>query len=538
MAKAGKFFAGCIVVLLCVLVVSGYAAAGKRSAEPGRAKVSLKKIRQMRKLTARRKRRLVLHSDGGDIINPRAMNTDNIVFTYISGAQVDSCTYSLVDRFNVCRFYRSKVAQERPAGHVKKRYGDGPDGLEIYIDFCRKNNYEAFWTMRMNDTHDGGSDARRRRDFESNKFKQAHPESLVGSREHQPPHGRWSSVDYAQPEVREQVFRILEEVCRNYDVDGLMLDFFRHLTFFKSTAWGKNATKEETALMTGLLRRTRKMADKIGAKRGKPILLIVRTPDSFGYCKGLGLDVERWMKEGLIDIWLAPGYFRLQEWEETVKQAHKYDIPFWASLDESRIRGRKGRNSVEDYRARAMNAWRAGVDSLYIFNFFYKPDDPQFRVLYELGDAAKLAYMDKMYVPDPRGLPDSASYWLKGGERFFTRPGVFSPRNLFPLEAGKPQTVNLLVGDDVSSATAAGYTPKVRLDVQAEGLTSSEDILVRFNNKVLEDCELDKEWLQLPVSAKLVKLGTNRIELSLNDAGKTEIKLKDLQLWITYEQNK
>ena len=539
MAKTGKLFAGCIVVLIFMLATSGYGAAGKGVTKGGGAKLSLKKIRGLRKQAAKRKRRLVFHSDGMAMSSERRYLEPNVsVFPHIPGTQTDACTYSLIHQFPLARLYRSEVAQEWPPGIIKKLYGDGPDELDMYIDFCRKNNYEAFWAMRMNDTHDAGDGAHGQRRWKSNLFKQAHPELLVGSRENRPPHGRWTAFDYGQPQVRDKVFDVLEEVCQNYAIDGLMLDFFRHPMLFKSTVWGKEASEEELAMATALFRRIREMADEIGAKRRRPILIAVRTPDSFGYCKGLGLDIERWMKDDLIDIWIAAGYFRLQEWKETAKIGHKYGVQVWASLDESRIQGRQERNSAEAYRARAMNAWRAGVDSLFIFNFFYLPDAPQFKLLYELGDPVTLAYMDKMYVPDARGLPDSASYWLKGGERFFTRPMVFSPRKLFPLEVGKPQTVSLLVGDDVKSARAKGFTPKVRLDVQAEGLTSSEDILVKLNNKLLKDCQLRDGWLNYMVKPKLVKLGTNRIKLSLNDTTKTEIKLKDLQLWITYEQNK
>ena len=539
MTKRGRLFAICIAVLVCVIASSSYAAAGKQSAEAGKAKVSLKKIRDMRKQAAKRKRRIVFHSDGMAMSSERRfLESNESVLPFIPGTQTDACTYSLIHQFPVARLYRSEVAQEWPPGIIKKLYGDSPDELDMYIDFCRKNNYEAFWAMRMNDTHDCGDGVHGRRRWKSNLFKQAHPEFLVGSRDNRPPNGRWSALDYAHRQVRDKVFDVLEDVCQNYAIDGLMLDFFRHPMLFKSTVWGKDASEEELAKATALFRRIREMADEIGAKRGRPILLAVRTPDSAGYCKALGLDIERWMKDDLIDIWIVSGYFRLQEWKETARLARKYDIPVWASLDESRIQGRKGRNSAEAYRARAMNAWRAGVDSLFIFNFFYKPDDPQFRLLYELGDATKLAYMDKMYVPDARGLPDSASHWLKDGERFFTRPRVFSPRNHVTLKRDEPQRVSLLVGDDLRSAPANGFTPTIRLDIQAEGLTSSDDISVKFNNKVLGDCELDKEWLQLPVSAKLVKSGTNNVELAIKDAIKTKIKLKDLQLWITYERNK
>ena len=34
------------------------------------------------------------------------------------------------------------------------------------------------------------------------------------------------------------------------------------------------------------------------------------------------MDIDKWMDEGLIDIWVTPGYFRLQEWEDMVKFSH------------------------------------------------------------------------------------------------------------------------------------------------------------------------------------------------------------------------
>ena len=96
------------------------------------------------------------------------------------------------------------------------------------------------------------------------------------------------------------VFRVLQEVCSNYEIDGLLLDFFRHLPTFKTTVLGGDATAAELELLTHLFRRIRRMADEVGAKRGRPILLAVRAPDSLGYAKALGLDLERWMQDDLI----------------------------------------------------------------------------------------------------------------------------------------------------------------------------------------------------------------------------------------------
>jgi len=464
----------------------------------------------------------------------RYLESSPCVFPHIPGSQTDACTYSLIHQFAVARHYRSKVAQEWPPGILEKLYGDGPDGLDSYIDFCRKNGYEAFWAMRMNDTHDAADTEHGRRRWNSNKWKQEHPEYLMGTRDTPTPYGARTAVDYAQLEVRELVFRILEEVCQNYDIDGLLLDFFRHLPTFKTTVMGGEATAEEVEMMNELFRRLRAMIDEVGAKRGRPILLAVRTPDSAGYARALGLDVEQWMKQRLIDIWVAGGYFRLQEWNDTVAMGHKYGVQVWASIDESRVRDRDNRNSLEAYRARVMNAWNAGVDAVWLFNFFYSPDDPQFKLLFEAGDPEALAFTDKMYVADARGR-GNAQRDLKGGERFFTRPMTFSPENPITLEPGESATVDLLVGDDVTGAKDKGYTATVTLRIRASPGTDKDDLIVRLNDRVLSDGTRSGNWVEYELSPTIVMNGTNRIDISRDGRAKADPVLRDLQLWIRYE---
>ncbi len=46
---------------------------------------------------------------------------------------------------------------------------------------------------------------------------------------------------------------------------------------------------QEVKMLTDLFRRIRRMADEIGARRGRPILLAVRTPDSLEFSRALGL---------------------------------------------------------------------------------------------------------------------------------------------------------------------------------------------------------------------------------------------------------
>jgi len=74
------------------------------------------------------------------------------------------------------------------------------------------------------------------------QFKKDHPEMLFGSREAPPKFGFWSGLDYGRPEVQQRAFKLLEEVCRNYDLDGIQLDWLRPPPHFRCSANGDDCT--------------------------------------------------------------------------------------------------------------------------------------------------------------------------------------------------------------------------------------------------------------------------------------------------------
>jgi hypothetical protein len=295
----------------------------------------------------------------------------------------------------------------------------GTDALQTMVDFGHRQGVEIFWSMRMNDTHDA------KYAWCMSQWKKDHPEFLMGKPGQEFPFGRarwkgrWSALDYSLPEVRDKVFRILQDVATRYDVDGLELDFFRHPVFFKSQMTGAPVTQELCDLMTELLRRVRRMADDEGKRRRRPVLISVRVPDSLGYAKAIGLDVERWLADDLFDLLVAGGYFHLEPWENVVALGHRYDAPVYPCLSASRLgfaTAKADRFNNRDlsgplvWRGEAARAWEAGADGIYIFNCF-NPHDPIFR---ELGDPELLGKLEKEYQVNVGPL----DRWLKDGERF------------------------------------------------------------------------------------------------------------------------
>ena len=370
------------------------------------------------------------------------------------GSQVDSifyCTLSsgfgmFTHNTKVGEVFNKKVGIV-PYNITQELIDKGTDSLQIMVEFCRKNGIEIFWSMRMNDTHDASHQPNDPH-FLFPKLKEAHPEYLLGTRENQPKYGTWSAVNYARPEIRELAFRYIEEVCENYDVDGIELDFFRHPQLFKGVANGALATQKELEMLTEFMRRVRKMAETTGTKRAKPVLIAVKVPDSVDFCRAIGIDLERWLAEDLADILVPGGYFQLNHSGYGVNLGHKYGVKVYPALEESRVpldaNGRKPRNDFEwfdslidkvrrsddAYRARALDSWNAGSDGIYLYNFFWEYDNYHLSLsnfnshgslLKELGDPLVLKNRDKIYFASVQGM-SNAQRWVTQAEQYFRKP--------------------------------------------------------------------------------------------------------------------
>lgn len=382
--------------------------------------------RAARKAAAQRKRRIIMNNDGNDARGIKE-GEEKTVASFLErrtlpliGSQVDAIFYCS----GVFNLYTHKSEETELRGHGDKEALDwaweltklGTDSLTVITEFAHENGMEAFWSMRMNDTHDSGDDALLCR------WKQEHPDYLMGKKGDKFPHGggRWSAVNYGLPEVREKVFRILRDVATRYDVDGLELDFYRHPVYFKPQMTGEPVTQEHCDMMTGLLRRLRAMTVEVAEKRGRPLLIAVRVPDSTGFARAIGLDYEQWLKEDLIDILTGTGYFHFEPWENLVNVGHQYGVPVYACLSGSQVVSSKnpegGRPELMPlWHGEAAQAWQADEDGIYTFNVF-NPRDELFRTLGSLETLMKLPAPHKAITGEKKAM----QRWLKGGSSFVT----------------------------------------------------------------------------------------------------------------------
>ncbi len=532
------------------LMTAGFTAAGEE--------ISAEEYEALREQALERPRRIIFNSDGGDTVRggygshrsrrekpgpgddaeTLAEKLVNVWMSPLKGSQVDSVFFCST-RGTFGQFsHNTQVGEISTDDRVRGDYnytryliGQGSCPLQVMVDFARENGMEIFLSKRMNDTHDSDRPLHGPQSTAS-RFKRENPQYLLGEERKHPAHGSWSSVNYAVPEVRELVFRVLEEACRNFELDGIELDFFRHPVFFEHEP-GEPVGKEELDMMTGLIRRIREMTEEVGRKDGRPILVAVRVPDCVEYSRAIGLDLEKWLEEDLIDIMVVSGYWRMNPWRYSADLGHRYGVKVYAGLSDSRVGGRihahPGRASDEAYRARAMSAWASGMDGIYTFNLFHTWR-PIFR---QMGDPEAMEGLDKIYYLSVRGAIARARGAFPYNE-YINIPFV-TPDTPLVIADGKKERFELVVGDDTASAAERGLTPFVTLNIRGNGVINAEEIEVVLNGNILaaEEGENSDGIFVYGVRPDILEKGVNVIEV-LPRPGSAGLYMKDVFLELKY----
>lgn len=425
--RVGALFGALSVSSVSTASAATVSKTGKRQTE------ALKRVTEDRHKARWRFRRIILNNDGNDVILSDGEIVSREMFlakrtTGLVGSQVDTVCYCTGITFGGHHRGKNQLIQRRfgMARCSQELSRLGTDPLQLMVDFCHQHGIELFWSHRMNDMHDASPTPELMTDF-----KKAHPEYLMGGKK------AAMCYDYAVPQVREKFLECCEEVIRNYDVDGIELDWFRHLFVFKSVVGGGVASDEEREMIHDMMRKLRALMDQEGLRRKRPLLLAVRVPDSRAYSRQVGLDYEQWLKEDLVDLLIVNDYIKLEPWANFPRFASQYDVPAYASMESRRLslmdvapgtmtNPEGGGETVNArFRSEAYSAWLSGMNGIHTYNRF----DPQDEILRQIGDPRVLAGMG--VVPrESYGLAKSWSgmhycnvnYWLKGGEKYLQIP--------------------------------------------------------------------------------------------------------------------
>lgn len=423
-----------------------------------------------------------------------------------------------LDRFDTVyewEFYRS----------VKRLLEASQDYLEALAKRAHEAGMEFFPSFRMNDVHDGpapfgGSRA------EYGRFKEEHPEFLLGDAVHP-----WfkTAHNYAFPEVREYKLAVIEEAVKRYGglFDGVELDLLRHHYYFKP-----EEAYRSRYLVTDMVRRVRKLLDEAGEDKGNALSLAVRVPPTFEIASRIGFDIQTWIDEELIDILVA-----------ATPRGTELNLPIKEFVQATRVGTCQilaclgWYFSPEKARAAALNYWKAGVDGIYVFNWFATKESRR-EPLKEIGDPELIARRNKRYVVDQQQpIP-----WA------IAHPKGQLPINLQKLAFNRKAEVKFIIGDDLDSVIGENALADVKLRLRLENLTEEDTLYFKMNGTALEEpmfkpvkdrLGVEREmWWEFHVSSPPLKSGENRLEATVerrNQHLTCPLLLSEVELLISYK---
>lgn len=388
-----------------------------------------------------------------------------------------------------------RVGKPRP--YIAKWINEGHDPPEVVVREAKKRGLDVFYSFRINDIHDAFMPD------ELPTFKIEHPEWLIGEKPYGDVTSYRTALNFAFPEVRELKFRVIEEIFRKYDFDGLEIDFLRGAPYFLP---GKEP--ENAHLLTEMLGRVREHLDQRGRERGRPIRLAVRVDESLEACRLDGFDVAAWIEQRLIDyVILGSGVMDI-EVEEFKELAGPKGIPVYPCLY-----GWPSKYSpipAELAAGLALNYWRQGADGVYLFNWFPHSEN---------NSEASGRYMSGLLkqLGDPDVLRAQKRRLMFAADR--GRPGKCYPHNwmhcilpaALPTEGGLE--VSIRVGEDFQKAAEA---PALTLRAEIENLQEGDRVEIEFNGSPVEGLHRsDERWLTAAIKPDQVAQGRNNVTLKL-----------------------
>jgi hypothetical protein len=457
----------------------------------------------------------------------------------LPGTQVSTYAFNVITAsFPVVKCLRSETAIPARA-RAEHLFTHGLCPLQMSIDLAREADIEIWLTVRMNEIHDGFGKSP---DLdEINTVKSRHRDWLMQRADQEPKRHGWRAFNYEVPEVLELYFRFLQEMCSNYDIDGLDLDFMRFPILFRTVYLGQTATSDQIAILTDFMRKVRHMSELEGQKRGRPILINARVADSVTMNLANGIDIKTWLNENLIDTVTLGGRSMVSYYDESVGELKAYGKPIYVSLESpigaSKAGGNDGgtppvrlRMTAEASRARAAEALHSGADGIYLLNFWLMQNYSH--TLRQIGCKSTLVAADKDYFAC-WGLGESFGVSNAPFRRFETLCPA-APRQITP---GESVEIRFPFYDDLSAARLSGKEPTLRLRLQLEGVTTPQALSLSVNGHALnlDKASITENWLEVPVPEDALIVGRN--VFSAQSDTLPDAVLKDLILQVRYAGN-
>ncbi len=441
----------------------------------------------------------------------------------VSGTAVDTFIYG-VSRGDTGLFFPSEVGMRfgadlqpfqnayewRSWENMESLIARGLDPLTVLIDRAHEKNMEFFASLRL------GS------------YGGMNPEHSVAN----------GGRGFLHPEVRDHQYAQLVELATRYAVEGVELDFAAAPggdTFCLSP---EDAPQEESVLTNFL----RDVAAMVRQRPGNPGQVGVRVYPAQELNERAGLEVDTWLREGLVDFVVPMAYscFVLDanmpiDW--IVAAAHEKEIPVYGMLQPYYDNGQRSNTKVVHatpamMRAAAANFWQAGVDGLYTWFMPWPLGEPERLILSEIGDRDLVQEGDKHYFLRRRA----------------ENPGRFDYQAHLPLEipTADPQK-RYEIPFTVADNSANDRIQHARLKLNITNLVTPDHLEVSLNGNLLPvtSSRYDMrpydtytgQWLTFELAGMSLQQGANilTIALSVRPTGFAgSVVVEDVEIIIEY----
>ncbi len=395
-----------------------------------------------------------------------------------------------------------KSPDETPGSLMEKRMenarvclAQGADAVRTAGETAKRLGLRFIPSLRMNDAHfmtDPDKHAMTGEFWFKHRDRLTIKESPLAF---QPAYG--NLLDYSHAEVRQlRLDTVAEVLARNRDlVDGFELDFNRFQVFFPKGKAAGGAPR-----MTELVREVRRRLDALAAEVGRPLWLFVRVPPSTADCTFAGLEVARWMREGLVDL-VSPAQIMTLAGDMPIADLvalgretgvrvvpslyprTSWRLPFPAApvAAGNRYEGAavSREANLEEIRGAAAQYRQLGADGFYLFNFYNafgsaRPHDERlYRVFRDLARPESLAGQAKVFAV-------TKSYYNDG-------PGSYAYGKQLPapLGADGARRVTLRIADEAGATPFPLAICELRLGFR--GLPPGAKVAVTVDGRPLAD---------------------------------------------------
>jgi hypothetical protein len=438
---------------------------------------------------------------------------------------------------------------------IKERYGQEPDTygkyvmgggdvVQVFLDRCRKTGQAGFISLRMNDAHHKehadtpkGEKPKGNLAMSVTRAYDEHPEWRIrkGSK-------RAADVvlNWAIPEVRALPLALITELCTNYDLDGVELDFMRFNSLFRAE---ETTSAQRVEIMTAFVRQVRAVLDRT-ARAGKRRWLCLRVPCLLKGLDALGLEPKSVVAAGADMLNLSASYFTVQQTDLAEVRRQVPEAAVYLELCHSTWNGKKlqegydvfpfRRTTREQFQTTAHLAYARGADGISLFNFAYYREhggpgrglfgEPPFDVLPSLKKPELLAKLPQHWFLAP------------GWNNAYVRPPIL-PRDLTP---GRVETFKMEL-----APPAGGWLKEARLRLQFTQAPEVTSWRVRWNGTELAICKEVAEVFATPfptmlgepatlrgwsVPAAALRDGSNLLEVTILKGKKAMLTFVDLTL--------